>query len=192
MNEYPVDPLLVADVAYRTWRKWRSWVERADVEQELWVWAYAREGLDELAPAQLGGTLRDVAERYARREKAQRSGYRPGDEAFYTLPLLRELISTLGLGITARGVDDTNTKVARRGAAGPTLEYETMMADLRAGLAQLSKDERDLLIVIYQSSWTYAEVGAELDLTEDQVNNAVSRAVRRLQRAMGGRKPALT
>lgn len=186
---YPVDPLLVAEVAYRTWRRWRAWAERVDIEQELWAWAYARAGVDELKPHQVGSALRDVAERYCRREKAQRSGYRPQDEVFYTLPLLRELIGTIGVGITRRGVDDSNTKIARAGAAAPTMEYETMRADLAAGMATLAFEDWRLLMAVYERGESYAEVGAWLELTEEQVNNAVARAIRRLQRGMGGRRP---
>lgn len=192
MADCPVDAMLVDEVAYRTWRKWRAWAERDDIVQELWCWACGRDDVDSLEGPALGTALRDVAERYCRREKAARSGYRPADEAFYTLPVLRELIGAAGAGpATRRGVDDSSVKASRRGAAGPSMEYETMIMDVVAGMAGLSAEDRWLLVSIYQHGTTYADMAVQMETTEDQVNNATARAIRRLQRALGGRKPSM-
>src|SRR6266480_3745572 len=77
-------------------RRWRRWVEYDDVMMEMWVWVYGHPAkTNALVTGDrwwLVRRLRTVGERFARREKAARTGYLPGDEYFYSPAQVRALL----------------------------------------------------------------------------------------------------
>lgn len=160
-------------------RRYRTWTEPEDLRQEMWAWAYAQPStkLDELSTGFVKRRLWDVGLRYARREKAVRSGYDADDEQFYSIGMIRDLLPWIvdpELPFL-RGVDDRQTSNARRTAAGPGMEWETVLVDLRKVYSGLS--EPDQLVLIGQ---------VEFGMSEESDLRAV---LRKIQRRLGGRKP---
>ncbi len=86
---------IVFSVARTIFSRYRNFVEREDVVQECWSWYYSRaEHFNQLLSEEntvqrvinekrMAWQMKRHAERYARREKATRSGYKLTDEAFY-------------------------------------------------------------------------------------------------------------
>ncbi len=101
---HPIMADLVPAVANSIARRFKGWVERDDLKQELYLWAIGRQGqyLDQLneenkekrehSERRIAFQMRRIAEKYARREKARKAGYKVGDEAFYDTTLIAQLI----------------------------------------------------------------------------------------------------
>ena len=95
---------IAPSVAYSVAQRYPKFVERDDVKQECLQWAltratYINEQLGEPDAdkrrhneQKIAWQMLRVAERYARREKASRSGYQTGDEAYYERATLAQLL----------------------------------------------------------------------------------------------------
>lgn len=84
---------LAREVTGQVWPRWRRWVEWDDVNQHLWVWMMTHgPTMETLEPEYVLRRMRTAAERYCRREKAQRCGYDPVDEYFYTWNRLLKIL----------------------------------------------------------------------------------------------------
>lgn len=165
--------------AYLVYRRYRGYVEAADVRQEMWLWATAKEKqIEDLPVPTLRWRLRDVGERFARQEKAQKSGYHPDDEVFYGLRAIRAVLHDVVTDepVVLRGVDEADKPAARRAGASLPMEYETAIADLRDAFSALPE-----LLQTELRKEARGDVGADPEM--------VTKALRRIQRALGGRKP---
>lgn len=165
--------------AYVIYRRYRQYVDAEDIRQEMWLWAkgQSQRKLEQLPIGILRRRLRDIGEKYARREKAAKTGYDPDDEVFYSLAMIRNLLPwTVDPELPVlKGVDDRQTANARRQAAGPGMELETIVVDLRKAYNGLTL--RDRMILQMQVEFGGLEP-ADIDA-----------ALRKMQRALGGRKP---
>ena len=95
---HPVVYDLAPSVAGTIYRRYKNYVERDDIRQECMAWAmtrnaYITEQLNEPNEERrkhneqrIAYQMRRVAERYARKEKASKSGYQTTDEAYYESP----------------------------------------------------------------------------------------------------------
>lgn len=170
---------LINTTAYRLYKRYRRWVEASDVRQEMWVYVagLTDERLETIEPGTLRWRLHDAGERYARREKATRSGYSVDDEVYYGLRVIRELLPVAidDTPVVMRGVDDSQGVTTRRSPPGAGMDYETAVADLRRAYRGLTKERRKVLS-------DYAE-GKDVD------EASVTSAMRSMQRKLGGRRP---
>ncbi len=101
---HPSAPDIVFSVARTIFSRYRNFVEREDVVQECWSWYYSRaEHFNQLLSEEntvqrvinekrMAWQMKRHAERYARREKATRSGYKLTDEAFYDTVVIAQLL----------------------------------------------------------------------------------------------------
>lgn len=170
---------LINTTAYRIYKRYRRWTEAADIRQEMWTYVcgLSDKRLAEIEVGTLRWRLHDIGEKFARKEKATRSGYHPDDEAFYGLRVIRELLPVAVDDEPAvlRAVNEAERGAGRRAGSNVPLEYETAIADLRGAYRRLSVGHRDILRA-------YVD-GADIDET------VVSAALRSMQRKLGGRRP---
>ena len=101
---HPVVYDLAPSVAGTIYRRYKNYVERDDIKQECLAWAITRnsyiteqmnEPNDERRKhneQRIAYQMRRVAERYARKEKASKSGYQTGDEVYYDSSKIGPLI----------------------------------------------------------------------------------------------------
>ena len=101
---HPVTYDLVPSVARTIHRRYKTHVEFDDIKQELMAWAMTRvvdhtedlmEPIEERRrhnEQRIAWQMRRVAERYARKEKASKSGYQTNDEAYYESATLGQLL----------------------------------------------------------------------------------------------------
>lgn len=150
------------------YRRYKTWVHADDVRQQLWLWVMEHRDtttrLLDTSDGYLVRRLRDVAERYARREKAARSGYRPDDEYFYTLPQIANLLP-----------DALDPEV--HGGTSGSMEWESSIADIRGAVAGLQPEPRARL-----AQWT-----AGGDTTE--IPDDIRSILRQMQQKLGGARP---
>src|SRR6476469_7621491 len=99
MRELAANPRVIHLVERATataYKRYRRFVARNDLMQEQWIWLCTNPpratALLEKSETFLYIRLRTVAERYARKEKATKCGYKPEDEIFYTEDTIIELL----------------------------------------------------------------------------------------------------
>jgi hypothetical protein len=188
-------------------RNYKS-LEADDIAQEMWVGALKR--LKYLEANFAAGDLKlvDVEirragwrackedERIRRAEKAAKEGYHPDDEQFYTAGLLQVLIpSFLDGGVTAEPPRGRSQR--RSGLLSESGDYLAMMTDLSAAMDRLKPHQRRTLEVYYaapqgddpDSRFTRNQIAASMGLTLEALMMRVNRAVRALQRELGGDNP---
>lgn len=173
--------LHVKAAANTIYRRYRKWVTCPDLEQELWLWIMsdptrARTLLD-ASETFLLIRLRTVAERYARREKAEQSGYRPADEVFYSLRRIEELLDA---AFDTEATTPTSNDDPAPGDGGDVFgEWEAGVVDVRRALDRISSP-------LYATLRARHLLGRVVD-PEDYRS-----ALRALQGVLGGPRPSAT
>lgn len=173
-------------------RRYWPWVTEPDVSLYLWRW-YRDNGSRIDALLQAGETaavtrkLRTQAERYAREEKALQEGYSPSDEVFYSLRTLREILPDAldPNAIPSQQWREVSVATSKLGYG----EWEAGIADVRRALAQMSPNDRILLAARYRLGLSPDDMAQVRNVDTATVYAQLGRALRRLQRRLGGPAP---
>jgi len=204
---HPIVYDLAPSVARSIFNRYGKWVDRDDIKQECIVWAMSRtawvnEQLNEPDTEKrkhneqkLAWQMARHAERYARREKAVRSGYQPGDEAFYQIATLATLLPF----VIASVLDGTVLEPAQemildgqpKGSSSPA-EGGALIAtlmDIKIKFTELSAEDRQVLTLRYHEQMTLAQIGAVLECHATTADRRCDHALRELNNLLGGRSP---
>lgn len=204
---HPVIYDLAPSVARSIFNRYGKWVDRDDIKQECIVWAMNRtawvnEQLNEPDTEKrkhneqkLAWQMMRHAERYARREKAVRSGYQPGDEAFYQIATLATLLPF----VIASVLDGTVLEPAQemildgqpKGSSSPA-EGGALIAtlmDIKIKFTELDAEDRQVLTLRYHEQMTLAQIGAVLECHATTADRRCDHALRELNNLLGGRSP---
>jgi len=118
---HPILNDLVPSVVTIVHRRYRKYVDRNDLTQEAYAWlmtrvSYFNELLDEeddtkrlINQKRIAYQMRRGIERYARKEKASKSGYQTNDESFYDVITIAQLLPY----VIASVVNDTAIEQAQ-------------------------------------------------------------------------------
>lgn len=180
-----------------------------DIAQAMWVranerWAWFADEVDQGHFGLVREELRRAGwrackseEREQRAKRAAEHGYDVDDEQFYTLGLLRALLP----GFVVNGVTE-QPPVMDRGKRGASLKSETgdylaMMCDLSAGMDKVAPHERRIIRQWfalpqgddYDSRSARSQFANSAGQTLNAVEQRVTRALRSLQKALGGDNP---
>lgn len=198
---------IVPSIAYSVSQRYGKFVERDDIKQECYNWAltraaYINEQLGEIDTEKrrhneqkIAWQMLRVAERYARKEKAARSGYQTGDEAYYERATLAQLLPF----VIASVIDGTVLEQAQemvkdgqpRGSSSPA-EGGNLLAillDIKKGYLKLDTEEQQLLIWRYHESLTLSQMAAILECAVSTADRRCINALRALQKNLGGETP---
>lgn len=198
---------LLPSVSRAVHRKYSKWVDRDDIKQECILWAMNRSGwvkeqLDEPDLEQrkhneqkLAWQMTRAAERYCRREKAIRSGYQPGDEAFYQTATLAKLLPFVIASIldgtvlepAQEMVMDGQPKGSSSPAEGGNL-IATLM-DIKNNFVTLGAEDKQVLVLRYHEQMTLAQIGNVLGCHATTADRRCDNALRELNDLLGGRSP---
>ena len=204
---HPSIPDLIASVSNSIYRRYRQFVERDDIKQECYTWYFARsEHFNNLLSVEnsvervinekrIAWQMRRHCERYARKEKAAKSGYKVGDESFYDTVTIAQLLPY----VIASIVNDTVLEAAQnlindgqpRKPAAPA-EGGTLLAiliDIQKAYLRLDIADKDLLIKRYHENLTLEEMGEYLSCATSTADRRCTSALRRLQNNLGGESP---
>lgn len=190
---------LVYQVAYDVRRRFRSYVDAEDLISEGWIWVYehpkAVEGYqeDENRKRSIYRLRRDISiyvEQYARKEKAQRAGYDPSDEAFYHAALISVFLAQVVTGDYEQGragpeVGRTNSDPAEGGT------WMAARADVARAWesANLTELERGTMLRYYVEGFTQDEIAEQDGVTQQSVAERLKKGVSKMTRRLGGPKP---
>ena len=205
-----VDPFIIdlaPSVARSIVNRFGKWVDRDDVKQECLIWAMSRtewvtQQLSEVDPEQrkhneqkLAWQMMRHAERYARKEKAARSGYQTNDEMFYQSATLAKLLPF----VIASILDETVLEPAQemildgqpKGASSPA-EGGALLAtlmDIKNKFQKLNADDKTVLTMRYHEQMTLAQIGNVLECHPVTADRRCDHAMRSLIDLLGGRSP---
>lgn len=204
---HPIMADLVPAVANSIARKFKGWVEKADLKQELYLWALNRQTqyLDQLneenkekreySVSRIAFQMRRIAEKYARREKARKAGYHPSDEAFYDTATIAQLMPHI-LASVIEGtvleqaqelINDGQPRKQSTPAEGGNLL--AILIDVKKSYLKLEEDDKVLLRMRYYDNNTLQEIAQFLECAVSTADRRCTSALRRLQDLLGGDTP---
>lgn len=210
VTEYDFPPEIkerVVVVVNSVYKSFHRFIERDELLQEAWMWiikrrpdidaALAEEDKDKRkhAESRLWWQLKRVCERYARKEKAIKSGYTVTDEFFFDtstisqmLPhIITHIIDGVILEQAQQLVDDGMPK--RPSAPSEGRNLLTMLIDIKKGYELLEEPDRDLLKSRYYDNLTLVQMAEKFETTKSTVDRWCENALRKLQRIIGGDSP---
>jgi len=194
-------------VANTIYRRYNKHVEKDDIKQELMAWAMTRAAdhtEDLMEPIEerrrhneqrIAWQMGRVAERYARKEKASKSGYQTNDEAYYESTTLGQLLPF----VIASIIDGTVLEQAQemindgqpKGSSSPA-EGGNLLAnliDIKKGFLQLEQDDQSLLRMRHHEGFTLQQIAQVLECAISTADRRCDKSLRRLQDNLGGISP---
>ena len=198
---------IAPSVAYTVYRRYKKYVDKDDIKQECLMWAmtrieYINFQLSEPNVEQrkhneqkVAWQMLRVAERYARKEKAAKSGYQTGDEAYYERATLGQLLPF----VIASVIDGTVLEQAQemvkdgqpRGSSSPA-EGGNLLAiliDIKKAYVKLEPQSQQLLAWRHHENLTLAQIAGLLEVAVSTADRRCIGALRALQKELGGENP---
>lgn len=175
-------------------------VEREDIHQEIWVWVFShsakvaeyQDGTDH-GRNKLLKSMRNAALDFCQKEKARILGYKPEDNYYYELGLIRDVLGLIwdeeAWTNPPQPVEQAKVKHKALNEGG---NYVTTLADVSRVVALLSLEEQRLLRDHYHLGITSAELATRLGVTGGTVDGRIGRLVRKLQKLLGGPRPEVS
>ncbi len=198
---------IVYTVAQTTHRRFGNFVERDDIKQECLKWAltrvdYINEQLSEPDTKKrqhnehrVAWQMLRVAERYARKEKAVKSGYHITDEAYYEGATLTQLLPFVIASVLDGTVLEQAQEMIRdgqpKGSSSPA-EGGNLLAvliDIKKAYLELDAKSQQVLTLRYHENFTLSQIGGVLDCATSTAERRCLGAVRKLQDELGGISP---
>lgn len=198
---------LVPSVVAVIYRKYRVYVEKSDLLQEGWAFILSRadqfnEQLEIDNEVQRKWNEKRIAwqvkrslERYARKEKAAKSGYQINDEAYYDTITIAQLLPfviksfVLDTALEQSQIlvnDGTPKKPAAPSEGGNLL---AMLVDIKRAYERLNKEDQEILKLRYYENHTLQLIAEYLECAVSTADRRCTQALRRLQNEMGGDSP---
>lgn len=198
---------IVPTVAQTIQRRYKTFVEKDDVKQECLKWALTR--ADYLAQQlseedvkkrqhnehRIAWQMLRVAERYARREKATKSGYHTSDEAYYESATLAQLLPFVIASVLDGTVLEQAQEMIRdgqpKGSSSPAEggNLLAVLVDIKKAYLELDANSQQLLTLRYHENFTLAQIGGVLGCAVSTAERRCMNAIRKLQDELGGISP---
>ena len=198
---------IVPSVVSLVHRRYRKYVDRADLTQEAYAWVMTRvvyfnglleeenESVRLANQRRIGWQMKRAIERYARKEKATRSGYQTNDESFYDVITIAQLLPY----VIASVVNDTAIEQAQnlvndgtpRKPSAPS-EGGNLLAtliDIKKSYELLDEDEQKILRLRYHENYTLQQLSEVLECAISTADRRCGNALRKLLNFMGGESP---
>jgi RNA polymerase sigma factor (sigma-70 family) len=139
--------------------------------------------------------MRRAIERYARKEKAARSGYQTNDESFYDTVTIAQLLPY----VIASVVNDTAIEQAQnlindgtpRKPAAPA-EGGNLLAtliDIKRSYESLDEDDKNILRLRYHENYTLQQLSEATECAVSTADRRCTNALRKILNFMGGESP---
>ena len=208
MNElHPSIYDIAPSVANTVYKQYKKFVERDDVKQECMHWAmsrvaYINEQLGEENvekrrhnEQKIAWQMSRAAERYCRKEKATRSGYQLGDEAYYQTAMLGQLLPFVIASIIDGAVLEQAQEMIRdgqpKGSSSPAEggNLLSMLIDIKKCYEQLEQEDQRILVLRYHENLTLVQIGEVLECHHSTADRRCNHALRELNNKLGGPSP---
>lgn len=204
---HPIVYELAPSVSYAIHRRYKHWVERDDITQECIAWAITRntyiteqmsvEDTKQLEYNQkrIAWQMKRAAERYARKEKANKSGYQLQDEAYYETLMLGQLLPfVIGSIIDGTVLEQAQEMIKDgqpRGSSSPA-EGGNLLAsliDIKKAYLELDEKDQAVLRMRHYENATLQQIASFLECAVSTADRRCTASLRRLQDELGGETP---
>jgi RNA polymerase sigma factor (sigma-70 family) len=198
---------LVPSVVTTIHRRFRSYTERSDLLQEAWAFVLSRaEHFNEILSDEnevqrkwnekkVAWQIRRCLERYARKEKASKSGYHLNDEAYYDTVTIAQLLPfVIKSSITDSALEQSQILVNDGTPRKPAAPAEggnllAMLVDIKKAYEKLEKPEQEILRLRYHDNLTLQLISEYLECAISTADRKCTQALRKLQNEIGGDSP---
>ena len=198
---------LVPSVAYVISKRFKGWVDPQDIKQECYLWAISRgeqfaKLLEEPEPnkreqneRRIAYQMQRMAERFARKEKARKAGYKTSDEIFYDTTTIAKLIPYIIASVVEGTVleqaqeminDGTPRKQSTPAEGGNLL---AILIDIKRASLKLEQEDKTILQMRYHDNFTLQQIAQYLECATSTADRRSISALRRLQDKLGGQTP---
>ena len=206
-NLHPSLGEILASVVVTIHRRFRSHTEKPDLTQEAWSFVLSRaEQFNELLEVEseeqrkwnekkIGWQIRRNLERYARKEKAAKSGYQINDEAYYdTITIAQLLPFVIKSSILDTALEQSQILVNDGQPRKPSAPAEggnllAMLVDIKKAYEAMDKEDQEILRLRYYDNLTLQVIGEYLECAISTADRRCTQALRRLQDRIGGDTP---
>ena len=204
---HPVAFELASSVATTIYRRYKNYVEKDDIKQECVAWAigrsaYINEQMSELDDdkrkhneSRIAFQMRRAAERYARKEKASKSGYQTTDEAYYKSAELGQLlpyvIASVVDGTVLEQIQQMIQDGQPKGKSSPS-EGGSLLAtliDIKRCFLKLDIEDQNILRLRHFDSLTLKDIAAQMECAVSTADRRCQHSLRRLIELLGGPSP---
>lgn len=188
-------------------KRYRAWVELRDVSQECFAWALSRneqftEWLNEpdaesrvINEKRIAYQMRRMAERYARKEKAAKSGYQTGDETFYETTTVAQLLPFVITAVVTNTVLEQAQEMVNDGqpkkksvpSEGGNLL--AILIDIKKAYLKLEVEDAKVLELRYYENFTLQQIASYLECAVSSADRRCTSALRKLVNILGGDNP---
>ena len=198
---------IVPSIARVVHNQYNRWVDRDDIKQECIQWALIRteyinsqlnienETERKHNEQKIAWQMKRAAERYARKEKAAKSGYQTSDEAYYQTGALAQLLPF----VIASVIDGTVLEQAQemikdgqpKGSSSPAEggNLLAMLIDIKNCYEKLDAEDQRILVLRYHENCTLEQIGEILGCHFTTADRRCDRALRNLNKELGGPSP---
>lgn len=198
---------LVPSVSFVISRKFKNWIDPEDIKQECYLWAIGRgQQFTDLLnepdynkrvhnEKRIAYQMQRMAERFARKEKARKAGYKTTDEAFYDTTTIAQLIPFVIASIVEGTVleqaqeminDGTPRKQSTPAEGGNLL---AILIDIKKAYLKLGQEDKTILQMRYHDNYTLQQVSQYLECATSTADRRCTSALRKLQDKLGGQTP---
>ena len=198
---------LAHSVANTIYRRYKAYVERDDIKQEILAWSLGRNiylalELSEVDTdkrkhneQRIAWQMRRVAERYARKEKASKSGYQTSDEAYYESATVGQLLPFVIASVldgtvleqAQQMIQDGQPKGKSSPAEGGNLL--AMLIDMKQAYLKLEVEDQTLLRLRHHDSYTLQQIAQLLECATSTADRRCALSLRKLIDNLGGASP---
>ena len=198
---------IVPSVVTLVHRRYRKYVDRNDLTQEAYAWVMTRisyfngllveenESVRLANQRRIGWQMKRAIERYARKEKAAKSGYQPNDETFYDVVTIAQLLPYVIASVVNETAieqaqnlvnDGTPRKPAAPAEGGNLL---ATLIDIKKAYELLDEDEKNILRLRYHENYTLQQLSETIECAVSTADRRCGNALRKLLNFMGGESP---
>ena len=191
-------------LAYNLSKKYHRFAEQSDIKQAMNEYAWKRkdkvneylmreeENERRMGYKAFSTFMCRAGERYARKEKARALGYELGDEYFYRIEMIENLIKVLGsedAHLTNQVLDPDVHGVKAKKQASEGNNLLAMLADVDRAMKKLDPRTQGILNSRFAHDQPLTEIATAWDISPQRVEQISARGIRDLSELLGGAAP---
>jgi DNA-directed RNA polymerase specialized sigma24 family protein len=204
---HPILKDLIPSIVHTVHRRYWAYVEKADLLQEghLFLTARAKDFNKQMEEEneetrkhnerRIGWQMQRSLERYARKEKAAKSGYEIVDESYYDritvgqlLPyVIASVVNDTALEQAQNMINDGRPQRPSAPAEGGNLL--AILIDIKQGYLKLEKEEQDILRFRYHENFTLQQIAEYFECAISTADRRCINALRKVVNNLGGESP---
>ena len=191
-------------LAYNLSKKYHRFAEQNDIKQAMNEYAWKRkdkvneylmreeENERRMGYKAFSTFMRRAGERYARKEKARALGYELGDEYFYRIEMIENLIKVLGsedAHLTNQVLDPDVHGIKAKKQASEGNNLLAMLADVDRAMKKLDPRTQGILNSRFAHDQPLTEIATAWDISPQRVEQISARGIRDISELLGGGAP---